>query len=156
MFFLDQKQQHRIRIVDLLASGFLDELFELRVISRTDSLMIGDDDERSSARESAATITDLESNWFENINWFDYHYHHIFRFSAENAARVYGSYLNLDTDRNGMLSKSELKEYGTGLLTSAFIERVFQECLTYEGEMDYKGYLNFVLAMENKSVSSIR
>ena len=29
-----------------------------------------------------------------------------------------------------------------------FIERVFEECLTYEGEMDYKSYLDFVLAME--------
>ena len=29
-----------------------------------------------------------------------------------------------------------------------FLERVFQECLTYEGEMDYKTYLDFVLAIE--------
>ena len=27
---------------------------------------------------------------------------------------------------------------------------MFQECLTYEGEMDYKTYLDFVLAIENK------
>ena len=33
---------------------------------------------------------------------------------------------------------------------SVFLERVFQECLTYEGEMDYKTYLDFVLAIENK------
>ena len=25
--------------------------------------------------------------------------------------------------------------YGTGTLTSVFLDRVFQECLTYEGEM---------------------
>jgi len=25
--------------------------------------------------------------------------------------------------------------YGTGTLTNAFLDRVFQECLTYEGEM---------------------
>ena len=31
-----------------------------------------------------------------------------------------------------------------------FLSRVFQECLTYEGEMDYKTYLDFVLAIENK------
>ena len=31
-----------------------------------------------------------------------------------------------------------------------FLDRVFQECLTYEGEMDYKTYLDFVLAIENK------
>lgn len=39
---------------------------------------------------------------------------------------------------------------GTGTLTSVFLERVYQECLTYEGEMDYKTYLDFVLALENR------
>ena len=41
-------------------------------------------------------------------------------------------------------------QYGTGTLTMVFLSRVFQECLTYEGEMDYKTYLDFVLAIENK------
>lgn len=40
--------------------------------------------------------------------------------------------------------------YGTGTLTGVFLERVYQECLTYEGEMDYKTYLDFVLALENR------
>ena len=40
--------------------------------------------------------------------------------------------------------------YGTGTLTNVFIDRVFQECLTYDGEMDYKTYLDFVLALENR------
>ena len=40
--------------------------------------------------------------------------------------------------------------FGTGSLTREFIERVFEEYLTYEGELDYKSYLDFVLAMENK------
>lgn len=35
-------------------------------------------------------------------------------------------------------------------MTSVFLERVFQECLTYDGEMDYKTYLDFVLALENR------
>lgn len=61
----------------------------------------------------------MESNWF----------------SAPSALRVYGQYLNLDRDQNGMLSKQELSRYGTGTLTKVFIDRVFQECLTYEGEM---------------------
>lgn len=56
----------------------------------------------------------------------------------------------MDKDHNGMLSKSELLSYGTGTLTPAFVDRVFQECLTYGGEMDYKTYLDFVLAMENR------
>lgn len=49
--------------------------------------------------------------------------------------KIYAQYLNLDTDRNGMLSQDELAKYGTGTLTDVFVERIFQECLTYEGEM---------------------
>lgn len=88
----------------------------------------------NSLRFNTVSNSKLDRNWF----------------SATNALRVYGQYLNFDVDRNGMLSKSELKQYGTGMLTDVFIERVFQECLTYEGEMDYKAFLDFTLAMENK------
>ena len=113
-FFLDPLRTGKIRIQDILASSFLDELLELR-----------DQDLAKDVQES---------------NWF----------SAPSALRVYGVYLNLDQDHNGMLSRSELLKYGTGTLTPAFIDRVFQECLTYEGEMDYKTYLDFVLALENR------
>eukprot|EP00088_Acartia_fossae_P021839 TRINITY_DN23209_c0_g1_i1.p1 TRINITY_DN23209_c0_g1~~TRINITY_DN23209_c0_g1_i1.p1 ORF type:complete len:444 (-),score=88.77 TRINITY_DN23209_c0_g1_i1:310-1641(-) len=113
-FFLDPLRTGRIKIQDVLACSFLDDLLELR-----------DNDLPKDAQDS---------------NWF----------SAPSALRVYGQYLNLDTDHNGMLSKKELMKYGTGTLTPVFVERVFQECLTYEGEMDYKTYLEFVLAMENK------
>ena len=40
--------------------------------------------------------------------------------------------------------------YGSGTLTRAFLQRVFQQCLTYDGEMDYKTYLDLVLALENR------
>ena len=113
-FFLDPLRTGKIRIRDILASSFLDELLELR-----------DQDLAKDVQES---------------NWF----------SAPSALRVYGVYLNLDQDHNGMLSKAELLKYGTGTLTPAFVGRVFQECLTYEGEMDYKTYLDFVLALENR------
>ena len=48
-----------------------------------------------------------------------------------------------------MLKKEELARYSPGL-TNIFIDRVFEEYQTYEGEMDYKNFLDFVLAMENK------
>jgi len=103
-----------VRIRDILASGFLDELLELR-----------DEDLPKDAQDS---------------NWF----------SASSALRVYGQYLNLDINRNGMLCQEELRRFGTGTLTPVFIQRVFEECMTYEKEMDYKTYLDFVLAMDNK------
>ncbi|KAJ3171658.1 Serine/threonine-protein phosphatase 2A regulatory subunit B'' subunit gamma [Geranomyces variabilis] len=76
---------------------------------------------------------------FERTNWF----------STYSSLRVYGQFLNLDTDQNGMLSRKELGQYNGGTLTSVFLDRVFQECQTYGGEMDYRGFLDFVLAMEN-------
>jgi serine/threonine-protein phosphatase 2A regulatory subunit B'' len=48
-----------------------------------------------------------------------------------------------------MLKKNELTRYAPGL-TGIFIDRVFEEFQTFEGEMDYKTFLDFVLAMENK------
>lgn len=115
LFFLDGLRAGRVRILDILASSFLDELLELR------------DEELSKELQ--------EQNWF----------------SAPSTFRVYGQYLNLDRDHNGMLSQSELAGYGSGTLTQPFIERVFQTCLTYNGEMDYKTYLDLVLALENRS-----
>ena len=35
-------------------------------------------------------------------------------------------------------------------MTNIFIERVFEEIKTIKGEMEYKSFLDFVLAMENK------
>ncbi|XP_076063118.1 serine/threonine-protein phosphatase 2A regulatory subunit B'' subunit gamma isoform X2 [Oratosquilla oratoria] len=113
-FFLDPMHTGQVKIQDILACSFLDDLLELR-------------DE------------DLPKDQQQN-NWF----------SAPSALRVYGVYLNLDKDHNGMLSKQELAQYGMGTLTPVFIDRVFQECLTYDGEMDYKTYLDFVLALENQ------
>ena len=112
-FFLDPLRTGKIKIQDVLACSFLDDLLELRDQSLSADLQ--------------------ESNWF----------------SAPSALRVYGQYLNLDRDHNGMLSKAEMGHYGTGTLSPVTVERLFQEYLTYGGEMDYKTYLDFVLAMEN-------
>mmetsp|Transcript_19387 Transcript_19387/g.68635 ORF Transcript_19387/g.68635 Transcript_19387/m.68635 type:complete len:455 (-) Transcript_19387:184-1548(-) len=78
-------------------------------------------------------------------------------FSGSNALRVYSQYLELDGDHNGMLNRQELARYNMGTLTAAFVDRIFQECHTYSGEMDYKTFLDFVLAVENRNTSqSIR
>jgi len=121
-FLLDPKRTGRIHIRDLLSSQILPELYELR-------------------QEHPLEASEAASNWF----------------SMQSALKVYGAYLELDVDQNGMLSKSELSRFGSGMLTDVFIDRVFDEIQTYrdaetgEREMDYKAFLDFVLAMENKN-----
>lgn len=121
-FYLDPKRTGRIHIRDLLQSQILYELYELR-------------QEQPLDREETA------SNWF----------------SMQQALKVYGQYLELDQDQNGMLSKNELSRYGSQMLSDVFIDRVFEEYQTYrdcetgEREMDYKTFLDFVLAMDNKN-----
>eukprot|EP01027_Heterolobosea_sp_BB2_P015721 GEZU01022494.1.p2 GENE.GEZU01022494.1~~GEZU01022494.1.p2 ORF type:complete len:228 (-),score=71.73 GEZU01022494.1:753-1436(-) len=75
-------------------------------------------------------------------------------FSAGSVTRVYSLWLQLDTNQNRMLSKNELARYTGASLTDVFLDRVFEECNTYEGEMDYKTFLDFVLAMENKNTEA--
>jgi len=72
-------------------------------------------------------------------------------FAPASAKRVYGLYLQLDSNGNGMLSPHELLQYEGGYLTEVFVQRVFEECQTYDGEMDFKSFLDFVLAMEHRS-----
>lgn len=105
-----------------------------RQVKIQDVLTCGFLDDLLDLRDESLSVEKLENNWF----------------SATSALRVYGQYLHLDKDHNGVLSKEELATYGTGTLTSVFIERVFQECLTYATQMDYKTYLDLVLALENK------
>lgn len=66
-----------------------------------------------------------------------------------------GQYLNLDKDHNGMLSKEELSRYGTATLTAVFLDRVFQECLTYDGEMVQRRDLKSNILPETLDVDGI-
>ena len=126
-FFLDPKKSGRISITDLLTSPILHELIDLQKNSEE----IGNPGSDSSGNR------DDHGN---ALNWF----------SADNTLRVYNQYLELDIDHNGMLSRLEMAGYGTGTLTSMIIDRIFDECLTYEGEIDYITFVDFALAMETK------
>lgn len=84
---------------------------------------------------------------YEKTNWF----------SVPYVTRVHGMYISLDTDQNGLLSQQEFQQYGAGTLSSMLVKRLFQTCPTYNGEIDYKAYLDFVLAKENpQTPQSIR
>ena len=48
-----------------------------------------------------------------------------------------------------MLSKEELIKFSHGL-TSIFIDRIFEEYQKYENAIDFKQFIDFVLAMENR------
>jgi len=123
LFFLDPRKRNRVPIKAVLASPVTHELLELK---RAD-----------------ITQAELRHNWF----------------SLAYAEMLYADYLELDEDQNGMLSAAELSRYRGGGLTSVFISRIFQECQTYRHqstgqlEIDYKSYLDFVLATTYKGTS---
>lgn len=116
LFFLDPRRRGRVEIKQLLCSPILHELLDLR--------------------RPKIPLEELRRNWF----------------SIDYAEWLYAEYLELDTDQNGMLTLSELMRYRGGGLTLEFAQRIFQECYTYrnkethQSEIDYKSYLDFVLA----------
>eukprot|EP00039_Didymoeca_costata_P029631 m.25609 g.25609 ORF g.25609 m.25609 type:complete len:453 (-) comp7721_c0_seq1:139-1497(-) len=84
---------------------------------------------------------------YEQSNWFSLTY----------VSEIHGEYIELDVDKNGLLSKSEFTQINGGSVTRRFIDRLFQEGTTYSGEIDYKQYLDFVLACKNpRSEQSIK
>ena len=84
--------------------------------------------------EKTTSKKEMEYNWF----------------SLYNFSRIYRKYVLLDTDKNGLLSKKELIKYSPGL-TSIFIDRIFEEYQKYDNAIDFRQFIDFVLAMENKS-----
>lgn len=72
-----------------------------------------------------------------------------YRFSIPNSKSLYNKFNKLDVDKNGYLRKEDLAKYSKGL-TTIVIDRIFEEYQTYDGELDYQGFLQFVLAMDNK------
>ncbi|KNC56474.1 phosphatase 2 [Thecamonas trahens ATCC 50062] len=132
MFFLDPLRMGRVAIKSILLSPVLSEFFELED-QPAEAALVPDEIERS--RGASGAPSGPPTNWF----------------SLFSARRIYADYLRLDTDQNGMLSRSELAAFGSRTLTPTFLDRVFEECHTYGGEMDFKTYVDFVLAMENKS-----
>ncbi|CAM9901334.1 unnamed protein product, partial [Scytosiphon promiscuus] len=147
MFFLDPKRSGKILIDTLVRSSIMEEFLQVRMAAGSapgtdpsndslgakgagsgrkaggggDSPAVGDAAGEGGQGEAAPGETlpqDLSKNWF----------------SAENTLRVYGEYLELDEDQNGMLSKQELMNFGARQrtrLTPVFVQRLFEEVVTY-------------------------
>lgn len=80
-----------------------------------------------------------------SLNWF----------SDRSALRVYGRYLSLDQDRDGLLSQDEMAGWGGGRLTKWFVQRLFETCRTYDGMMDYRTYLDVELALAPRQMGGL-
>jgi len=72
-------------------------------------------------------------------------------FSVETAKHVYRSYLELDSDNNGLLSQRELGNMNNNSFSNLFVERLFSRKRTFNNEIDYKGFLDLCIAQENTS-----
>jgi Ca2+-binding EF-hand superfamily protein len=68
-------------------------------------------------------------------------------FLPTNALHIYSQYLEIDRDQNGMISRAELLHYYETRVSNLVIQRIFECNKTYNGELDYKGYLDFMLAI---------
>ena len=116
---LDHKDKRGVPVETLLLSADLAQFFSLAA-----EVEEGAEDDMSAD----------ESNWF----------------SLACAIRIYRQFLDLDSDQDGMLAAEELSRYADGLmtLTPAFVGRLFEVVHTYEGRLDYKGYLDLVVSLQ--------
>ena len=123
-FFLDPSRRGRISIDAIMESDVLMEFVKLYQLESPADCSPDED-----------LPDDLVDNWF----------------TFQIMYRVYQHYVELDTDWNGMLSVSEMAAYNNSSFSAMFIDRVFEVYPThgYATEIDFKRYLDFVLATEN-------
>lgn len=73
-------------------------------------------------------------------------------FSLALMSRIYEHFTALDADGDGVLTREELSHYSNDSFTQLSIQRVFECHVSHSGTrhiMDYKTYLNFVIATEH-------
>eukprot|EP00494_Astrolonche_serrata_P027802 UN28066 len=75
-------------------------------------------------------------------------------FRPETAQNIYSRFAALDRDSKGLLTKDELLGFDDSRLSNLCIERIFETKKTFDGKMDYKGFLDFILANEYKNCTT--
>lgn len=120
---IDTSNRGVLRISDLIHSDVMGEWLDLQL-----------------ARE------DPPRNWFSN----------------SVTTQLYEKFLLLDSNESGMLTAANMKRYKKGIpmvvddglprdvspLSSLFIDRAFEVSALYKSEMDYKSFVDFVIAVE--------
>lgn len=120
---IDHSNRGFIKIADLIRSDVMDEWLDLQL-----------------ARD------DPPRNWFSNAV----------------TTQLYEKFLRLDMNESGMLTADNMKRYKKGIpmvvddglprdvspLSTLFIDRVFEISALYKSEMDYKSFVDFVIAVE--------
>ncbi|KAH9506121.1 Serine/threonine-protein phosphatase 2A regulatory subunit B'' subunit gamma [Dermatophagoides farinae] len=140
-FILDPHKHNRIRIIDVLFSGLLDDLLELR--NNGDGYDHNDSNNHQphhhqQQQQQTTNTGNRNQSIIDNFNWF----------SAANTIRLYNMYIDLDDDHNGMISKLELRKFGN--FNELFVEQLFDVCMTYNKEIDFKTFIDIILALENR------
>ncbi|ETO30975.1 serine/threonine protein phosphatase 2A regulatory subunit B'' subunit gamma [Reticulomyxa filosa] len=137
----------KIPITEMLCSDVFQELNQFRfehddtsnTTSSANGNCIGTDGTTKSNSSGLNETNNNNSN--NNINnWF----------SPQYAMKVYRLYLQLDTDRKGTLNKTELLQFNNSSLSNLCVDRLFEVKKTWDHEFDYKGFLDFIIAVENK------
>ncbi|GIL85327.1 hypothetical protein Vretifemale_13805 [Volvox reticuliferus] len=82
-------------------------------------------------------------------------------FSIQSTQRVYKTFLALDEDMNGLLSRIEFTAISNGTMSPLFISRIFEEHVmrmrvvqgrtVHRDEMDLLAFTDFVLAWDHRS-----
>ncbi len=122
-WMLDPSGRGSVRIDDLLRSPAMDEWLELQL-----------------------TADEPARNWF----------------GVTISTQLYDKFLALDSRELGTLCAADMKKYKKGIpmvaddglppnvspLSSLFIDRVFETWALYSSEMDYKKFVDFVIAVE--------
>jgi serine/threonine-protein phosphatase 2A regulatory subunit B'' len=123
LWTLDPTNRGFVKIADLVRSSLMDEWLDMQLSNE-----------------------DIPRNWF----------------GLTITSQLYEKFLALDTNETGMLTKENMMRYKKGIpmvaddglpstvspLSSLFIERVFEISAMYKSEIDYKNFVDFVLAVE--------
>lgn len=145
-FYLDSKYSYRKLSIDILAhSTVMEEFLFFKRLSDFEHQQEQQNNQNDDHGKQPVVTESSGANWF----------------SSENAMNVYTNYINLDKDQNGMLSQRELISLNSCIcginpspiqLTSIAVSRIFEEYITFDPrEMDYKTFLDLILALENKT-----